>query len=185
MENQIVHRAAANPDDRCAASLTLQCDQPKCFLHARMNKEIGRAIIPGELARVGAVFDPGKVFRLLLQFTQLISFGAVADYEKMKIIWPSPLQNFECTKQSRRILLFRQTADVEQKLSARINAERLPNCFLAFDQAPEDCRRLVELFAERRAERSVPLLVLGLRTSGSYLAPATISRSLASPGTVA
>ena len=48
---------------------------------------------------------------------------------------------------------------------------RLPNCFRSFDQRPEDCDRLVERFAVQWPERSRPLLVVGLRTSGSYLAP--------------
>jgi hydroxymethylpyrimidine pyrophosphatase-like HAD family hydrolase/hypoxanthine phosphoribosyltransferase len=52
---------------------------------------------------------------------------------------------------------------------------RLPNCYRSFDQHPDDCRRLAELFAEREGDRARPLLVLGLRTSGSYLAPLTAS----------
>lgn len=52
---------------------------------------------------------------------------------------------------------------------------RLPNCFRSFDQHPEDCRRLAELFAARGVDIGRPLLVLGLRTSGSYLAPLTAS----------
>lgn len=48
---------------------------------------------------------------------------------------------------------------------------RLPNCFRGFDQRPADCRRLAQLFASRRADRASPLVVVGLRTSGSYLAP--------------
>lgn len=52
---------------------------------------------------------------------------------------------------------------------------RLPNCFRSFDQHPDDCRRLAELYAARGAQADRPLLVLGLRTSGSYLAPLTAS----------
>jgi HAD superfamily hydrolase (TIGR01484 family) len=52
---------------------------------------------------------------------------------------------------------------------------RLPNCFRSFDQHPDDCRRLAELYSERGEDRGRPLLVLGLRTSGSYLAPLTAS----------
>jgi hydroxymethylpyrimidine pyrophosphatase-like HAD family hydrolase/membrane-associated phospholipid phosphatase len=53
----------------------------------------------------------------------------------------------------------------------RRGVQRLPNCFRSFDQRPEDCRRLVERFAARHPNRARPLLVVGLRTSGSYLAP--------------
>ncbi len=48
---------------------------------------------------------------------------------------------------------------------------RLPTCFYHFDQRPEDVERLVERFADRWPEREQPLLVAGVRTSGSYLAP--------------
>ena len=58
---------------------------------------------------------------------------------------------------------------------------RLPNCFRSFDQKPEDCRRLVERFSDRWPDRSRHLLVVGLRTSGSYLAP-LVSSFLAAAG---
>jgi hypothetical protein len=48
---------------------------------------------------------------------------------------------------------------------------RLPDCFRSFDQHPADCATLAERFAQRWPERAKPLLVLGVRTSGSYLAP--------------
>jgi pyrimidine operon attenuation protein/uracil phosphoribosyltransferase len=48
---------------------------------------------------------------------------------------------------------------------------RLPACFHDFDQRPEDLARLVERFIERSADRDRPLLVMGVRTSGSYMAP--------------
>jgi hydroxymethylpyrimidine pyrophosphatase-like HAD family hydrolase len=48
---------------------------------------------------------------------------------------------------------------------------RPPGCYGHFDQHPADCGRLVERFAARWPDRDRPLLVVGLRTSGSYLAP--------------
>jgi hypothetical protein len=48
---------------------------------------------------------------------------------------------------------------------------RLPSCFRSFDQQPEDLNRLAAAFADRWPDRSLPLLVVGVRTSGSYLAP--------------
>ena len=53
----------------------------------------------------------------------------------------------------------------------RRSVQRLPNCFRGFDQRPEDCAELVGRFAARWPDRARPLLVVGLRTSGSYLAP--------------
>lgn len=48
---------------------------------------------------------------------------------------------------------------------------RLPDPFYRFDQSLADCRTLVQRFAERWPDRHRPILVLGIRTSGSYLAP--------------
>jgi hypothetical protein len=48
---------------------------------------------------------------------------------------------------------------------------RLPHCFRSFDQRPEDLARIVDSFAARWPRRNQPLVVVGLRTAGSYLAP--------------
>lgn len=48
---------------------------------------------------------------------------------------------------------------------------RLPSCFRSFDQQPADLERLVGAFARRWPDRHRPMMVVGLRTSGSYLAP--------------
>jgi hydroxymethylpyrimidine pyrophosphatase-like HAD family hydrolase len=48
---------------------------------------------------------------------------------------------------------------------------RLPNCFHGFDQRPEDLERLAVRFTDRWPDRERSLLVVGLRTSGSYMAP--------------
>ena len=48
---------------------------------------------------------------------------------------------------------------------------RLPNPFMLFDQRPEDCARLVRKFARQWGDRERPILVVGIRTSGTYLAP--------------
>ena len=48
---------------------------------------------------------------------------------------------------------------------------RMPTCFQSLDQRPSDCALLVERFAARWPDRNRPLRVVGLRTSGSYLAP--------------
>ena len=48
---------------------------------------------------------------------------------------------------------------------------KLPRCFHSFDQRPEDCRRLACQVAERWPERKQPVTVVGVRTSGAYLAP--------------
>ena len=48
---------------------------------------------------------------------------------------------------------------------------RLPTGFHSFDQHPDDVRWLVQAFMARYPERRGPLCVVGVRTSGSYLAP--------------
>ncbi len=48
---------------------------------------------------------------------------------------------------------------------------RLPACFHSFDQHPDDVRWLVNAFMRQYPEHHGPLCVVGVRTSGSYLAP--------------
>jgi hydroxymethylpyrimidine pyrophosphatase-like HAD family hydrolase len=48
---------------------------------------------------------------------------------------------------------------------------RMPACFHSFDQHPDDVRWLARAFREQYPDRGRPLCVVGVRTSGSYLAP--------------
>jgi hypothetical protein len=48
---------------------------------------------------------------------------------------------------------------------------RVPACFHSFDQHPDDARWLVREFRRRYPGPDVPLCVVGVRTSGCYLAP--------------
>ncbi len=48
---------------------------------------------------------------------------------------------------------------------------KVPRCFHSFDQTPGDCRRLALGFAQRWSNRDRAVTVVGVRTSGSYLAP--------------
>ncbi|MEU3337047.1 HAD hydrolase family protein [Streptomyces sp. NPDC006668] len=48
---------------------------------------------------------------------------------------------------------------------------RPPSCFRSFDQHPRDVVELVTRFTDRYPDRGTRILVIGLRTSGSYLAP--------------
>jgi hydroxymethylpyrimidine pyrophosphatase-like HAD family hydrolase len=56
-------------------------------------------------------------------------------------------------------------------LGLRQAVVRLPACFHHFDQRPADVTSLAERFAAGVAARDRALLVVGVRTSGSYLAP--------------
>lgn len=48
---------------------------------------------------------------------------------------------------------------------------RIPACFHSFDQHPDDMRWLAGQFRRRFPAAGVPVCVVGVRTSGSYLAP--------------
>ncbi|QRP47878.1 HAD hydrolase family protein [Amycolatopsis sp. FDAARGOS 1241] len=48
---------------------------------------------------------------------------------------------------------------------------RLPSCFRSFDQEPADMVALATRLRPRCPDRGRPIVVLGVRTSGSYLAP--------------
>ena len=53
---------------------------------------------------------------------------------------------------------------------------RLPTCFRSLDQRPSDCHRLVKkLLQDESCSTQTKFLVIGLRTSGSYLAPLVAS----------
>lgn len=56
---------------------------------------------------------------------------------------------------------------------------RMPSCFRSFDQHPEDFACLAGRFALARPDQARPVMVVGLRTSGSYLAP-IVTASLSS-----
>ncbi len=59
----------------------------------------------------------------------------------------------------------------KQPKAVRASLARSPSCFRSFDQHPEDMTRFVDKFVALRGEIRCPILVVGLRTSGSYLAP--------------
>lgn len=48
---------------------------------------------------------------------------------------------------------------------------RLPSCFRSFDQRPKDLTRIVDEFAQHWPDKNRLLKIVGIRTSGSYLAP--------------
>jgi hydroxymethylpyrimidine pyrophosphatase-like HAD family hydrolase/GT2 family glycosyltransferase len=56
---------------------------------------------------------------------------------------------------------------------------RPPTCFRSFDQHPRDIDAILDRFAARYPDRARPVLILGARTSGSYLAPLAAARARA------
>ena len=53
----------------------------------------------------------------------------------------------------------------------REDVVRLPACFRSFDQHPDDLQALAHRFAVAYPDRRQPIALLGVRTSGSYIAP--------------
>ena len=78
-----------------------------------------------------------------------------------------------------RVLSPSRTGDLTALLRASLPAIsqlagdrlRMPACFHSFDQHPDDVQWLVRAFRQQHPVRGRPLCVVGLRTSGSYLAP--------------
>jgi hydroxymethylpyrimidine pyrophosphatase-like HAD family hydrolase len=56
-------------------------------------------------------------------------------------------------------------------MAASRSVLRLPSCFRNFDQHPDDLEQLTDYFSLTFPDRSRPVAVVGVRTSGSYTAP--------------
>ncbi|WP_433296914.1 HAD hydrolase family protein [Pseudonocardia sp. CA-142604] len=69
------------------------------------------------------------------------------------------------------VTMARALRELMPGLPARLRREllRMPGCFRSFDMQPADTARLAEAYAPSVSGR--PVLVVGVRTSGSYLAP--------------
>ena len=69
--------------------------------------------------------------------------------------------------------LLDRLADVPRQVQEAVN--RIPSCFRPFDQHPDDVVALVEAFTARWPDRARPVVVVGVRTSGNYLAPFAVA----------
>jgi hypothetical protein len=73
-------------------------------------------------------------------------------------------------------LLRRLVAEIQDvPREVRTAVARPPSCFRSFDQHPDDVATLIRAFADRRPDRARPVVVVGIRTSGSYLAPFAVA----------
>jgi hydroxymethylpyrimidine pyrophosphatase-like HAD family hydrolase len=59
----------------------------------------------------------------------------------------------------------------ELPFALRSAVARVPSCFRSFDQHPRDLGLLVERFSATHGDKTRPIVVVGVRTSGTYLAP--------------
>lgn len=85
-----------------------------------------------------------------------------------EVVSSYPAQVFERRKESLEVLLSRVRTLPPALRSAVV---RLPSCFRSFDQRPEDLLALVRRLSQVHVDRHRPMVVIGVRTSGSYLAP--------------
>jgi hydroxymethylpyrimidine pyrophosphatase-like HAD family hydrolase len=92
-------------------------------------------------------------------------------------------QDFPGSRHAEQIALVGHLRDQVPALDGRLVRAvlRFPSCFRSFDQEPMDMLRLAGRYAARHPARDRPVLVLGVRTSGSYLAP-LIAAALLSDG---
>lgn len=74
-----------------------------------------------------------------------------------------------CPDLHRAVVRLRDDTGAHRLLTGAIL--RHPSCFGSFDQHPADVVELARRFAAGRPDRDRPVLVVGVRTSGSYLAP--------------
>jgi hypothetical protein len=79
----------------------------------------------------------------------------------------------DATRVIGRILTVLERPQVPREIAPRIL--KIPSCFHDFDCHPDDCRELVRRFAANAPDRGRPLTVVGIRTSGSYLAPLCVA----------
>ena len=110
-----IHVAAADADDRRAASLRLERHKPEGLLHAGMDEEIGGAIERGEAVRIGAIGQMSD-WRLVIgdERFEVAALQAIADDEQMKP--PRKLPTSAQTPRTACAYFFlRQPPDVKQQ----------------------------------------------------------------------
>ncbi len=121
-----------------------------------------RAILPGEQRLIQY---QRALSAFVLQLADRVTSSLQADASETRESVQKPIE--ELLPSGRNLLAFAQSAP--EALQHEII--RLPSCFRSFDQRPEDCQQMVEKFAARWPDRNTPLVVVGVRTSGNYLAP--------------
>jgi hydroxymethylpyrimidine pyrophosphatase-like HAD family hydrolase len=112
----------------------------------------------GAIARGGSSLANRRLTRARQPLAELISYLA------------DQVIALECAPDADRFaILLRAVAPAVSSVTGE--RTRLPACFHSFDQHPDDVRWLVHAFMKQYPKRQGPLCVVGVRTSGSYLAP--------------
>ena len=131
-------------------------------------------VLVGELARLAATLAVGASEARRLTSSARVAARAEEGLSRLveQLAWAAvDVRNTRGLESARRTwAALRPTVDrCPEKLLASVL--RLPDPFYRFDQSIEDCRALVRRFAETWPDRGRPILILGIRTSGTYLAP--------------
>ncbi|WP_406398301.1 HAD hydrolase family protein [Streptomyces sp. NBC_00879] len=182
-------QAAADRDDvldafLCAAGI-VQVGQD--YLHgthwlpSRVVRQLGargtgatalrRAV--GGLLSVAATSPAARELRAWLTSVEDLA-DALADAVIAELVSASDARSTERVARAEH-LLRHHTAGVPRRIAALLEDSLLrpPSSFRSFDQHPRDVVELVARFAHRYPDRDRHLVVVGLRTSGNYLAPLT------------
>ncbi len=149
------------------------------FLTGKIARTISRNHFPAGLFLYGVTQKAGDIFlnfeNLLFKSTRLYHLqqelaGIVQDLADI-VTMEAPSPRISLLPQIKsNIKSIKETA---HQLSNDV--VRLPSCFRSFDQQPADIERLVQDFTAHWPDRFRPIAVVGIRTSGSYLAPLCVS----------
>ncbi|WP_051055470.1 MULTISPECIES: Cof-type HAD-IIB family hydrolase [Kitasatospora] len=158
------------------------------MLQAAEDRLAGGRTVPGRLVRhlregggsgggpVGAAFDRtaaalaarAPALRPAALWTRLVA-DAVDDLAAL-VLRPAPLPSALYRRLDRLAARLTGTPVLRRVLGSAVR--RPPSCFCGFDQYPDDLAELARRFdAARPLPADLPLLVVGVRTSGSYLGP--------------
>jgi hydroxymethylpyrimidine pyrophosphatase-like HAD family hydrolase len=135
----------------------------------------------GSALRLPRRLEATVVGRGASRFVETISDKPQRTVGRWRDQWLSDLNNFLSLIVSSLNIDAKKLVDSARQLTARLEslfptellAKRLgiPSPFAHLDLTPNDVLRLGDHFIRRFPERAQPLLILGLRTSGSYFAP--------------
>jgi len=134
--------------------------------HGLVSRALGRALraVDAALVRLGACRRLGRALAresdATTDFLVELAHALLGDP-------PGPREMARLRAEGRELVS--RLGELAPALSGEI--VRLPSCFRSFDQRPADIVAMATTFASRWPERARPITVVGLRTSGGYLAP--------------
>ncbi|WP_432845308.1 HAD family hydrolase [Amycolatopsis sp. CA-161197] len=122
---------------------------------------LGRVAAAGEMARSSRAGE-----REAVRWRD--AAARLRDAAALQVVTDTPEGEFESWA-SAAVRLRASLASLDRHLTSAIL--RIPSCFRSFDQEPADMVALATRLRLRYPDRGRPVVVLGVRTSGNYLAP--------------